>query len=322
MLGKISIKLTFSDIPMPARGTCSVFSVELKPKEGVLPIDPAAHPLRKKMSKYALKQLMKVREGTIAAVNDYDPMDLFSGDHNRMEKALRSLIINPQNNLRVFVNGVLEFGTNNPGFDSLKAVLKPFLNSKQNPEEVVENFIRIVTSALLAPLSSVQIPKNSEDCLDEFSVLGGLLKAQKSCSADVESLYPHYIRLCELFEEKPNLREEMGVDGPNYGDAPFWTGVTLEKFRFSPDEVDWMISLRNYLATSTLKDCSIFLTFQPLIRTDNEKVIGLPIVKLLDEREFIFHASLVDLDPKPFERIERHFFEAQKLIEIAKSAGL
>ncbi|GAV06443.1 hypothetical protein RvY_16435-2 [Ramazzottius varieornatus] len=61
------------------------FSVEIKPKEGVLPAGDGVHPARKNMSKYRLKQIMKVQEGIIRTSNEYDPMDLFSGNHDRMK---------------------------------------------------------------------------------------------------------------------------------------------------------------------------------------------------------------------------------------------
>ena len=63
----------------------TTFSVEIKPKEGVLFTGEGVHPARKEMSKYRLKQMMKVQEGIIQSSNEYDPMDLFSGNLDRMK---------------------------------------------------------------------------------------------------------------------------------------------------------------------------------------------------------------------------------------------
>lgn len=44
-------------------------------------------------------------QGKIEELSDYDPLDLSSGVPERMARALDALFSNPQNNLRLFVNG-------------------------------------------------------------------------------------------------------------------------------------------------------------------------------------------------------------------------
>lgn len=46
----------------------------------------------------------------ISQISKYDPLDMFSGSRDRVQKALRSLFLTPQNNFRVFLNGALVFG--------------------------------------------------------------------------------------------------------------------------------------------------------------------------------------------------------------------
>ena len=43
-------------------------------------------------------------------VSSYCPLQLFSGDPERMETSLRSLLVTPQNNLAIFRDGVRLFG--------------------------------------------------------------------------------------------------------------------------------------------------------------------------------------------------------------------
>lgn len=53
-------------------------------------------------------------QGNISKVSSYDPLDLFSQDPTRMQKALLALFQDPQNNLRLFLAGKpvqLEAGT-------------------------------------------------------------------------------------------------------------------------------------------------------------------------------------------------------------------
>ena len=44
-------------------------------------------------------------QGKIDSISDYDPLDLFSSDAGRMLKAIRALFANPQNNIRLFLDG-------------------------------------------------------------------------------------------------------------------------------------------------------------------------------------------------------------------------
>ncbi|XP_055351611.1 inositol-pentakisphosphate 2-kinase-like [Paramacrobiotus metropolitanus] len=293
---------------LPKSTDCDVttcFSVELKPKEGIMPIDVRAHPIRRKYSKYALKQLMKAEEGLITGVNNYDPMDLFSGDTTLMRKALYHLISNPQNNLRVFVNGLLAFGSDSFGSTNLESVMRPLL--PDSGDESVGSFVDLVLDAL--NFSHEKCP----------SVLSGLWGAQALCEIDIEPLYSQYLQLCRLFNERRNVRKNLGVDGPYYRTAPFWTGIGLASFDLSDDDINAITNCRKYLASATLKDCSVFVTFK-LVECDLPS--ELPVITSKHGSKFAFHATLVDLDPKPFERIERHYFEAKKLINIAERLGL
>ena len=52
-----------------------------------------------------MHQKLKLQEGKINAASRYCPSDLFSGDFASMEFALKALMENPQNNLRMFLNG-------------------------------------------------------------------------------------------------------------------------------------------------------------------------------------------------------------------------
>lgn len=44
-------------------------------------------------------------QGAIKVTSSYDPLDLYSGDTGRMQRALLELLATPQNNLRLFVDG-------------------------------------------------------------------------------------------------------------------------------------------------------------------------------------------------------------------------
>lgn len=52
-------------------------------------------------------QLEKMNSNAFDVMYDYCPLDLFSGDIQRMRSALNSLILVPHRNLRIFFNGTV-----------------------------------------------------------------------------------------------------------------------------------------------------------------------------------------------------------------------
>lgn len=88
----------------------STVCLEIKPKFGSIlrcdTIDNDTHRyLKHSRSRYSLHQTLKLRQGSIAAKSEYDPLDLFSGDARRMHASLVALLKHPQNNLTVFIGG-------------------------------------------------------------------------------------------------------------------------------------------------------------------------------------------------------------------------
>jgi hypothetical protein len=57
------------------------------------------------MSLLKLSSAIAIVQGNVVNANEYDPVDLFSGDAGRVRKALHALLESPQNNMRVLING-------------------------------------------------------------------------------------------------------------------------------------------------------------------------------------------------------------------------
>ena len=100
------------------------FCVEIKPKCGYLPESPfisSEHNIKYTVCHYCMLQKLKVKEGKYSRESCYCPLDLFSEDTDRVFFALKSLVRDPQNNLRVFKDGSLIFS---------EELVEVFLNSK------------------------------------------------------------------------------------------------------------------------------------------------------------------------------------------------
>ncbi|EGG14938.1 hypothetical protein DFA_10812 [Cavenderia fasciculata] len=87
--------------------------VEIKPKCGFIStskyISKQNIELKQHVCRYCMHQLLKLKDGSVDRISKYCPIDLYSLDRSRQLRALDSLIDCPQNNLKVFKDGVLYF---------------------------------------------------------------------------------------------------------------------------------------------------------------------------------------------------------------------
>lgn len=92
------------------RAPRAVLTVEVKPKSGLgcagrSKLVPAEHAVKFTQTRFAMKQAHKMAEGLISAQSRYDPCQLFARDSTQVAVALEALLLHPQNNLRVFLDG-------------------------------------------------------------------------------------------------------------------------------------------------------------------------------------------------------------------------
>ena len=56
-----------------------------------------------------MHQYLKLEKRKISKISEYCPLDLFSKDKRRMKKSIYDLLQNPQNNLKIYEDGILTF---------------------------------------------------------------------------------------------------------------------------------------------------------------------------------------------------------------------
>lgn len=83
-------------------GKMPTIAMELKPKSGFIPTGRTS-------CQFCVTQIDKIRRGKYDARSGYCPIDLYSGNYHRKMFSLSQLLQNPQNNLRLFVEGKLAY---------------------------------------------------------------------------------------------------------------------------------------------------------------------------------------------------------------------
>ncbi|KAH9259165.1 hypothetical protein BASA81_002785 [Batrachochytrium salamandrivorans] len=220
---------------------CESICFEIKPKWGFLPKEPTKFPIKHQVCRFTMHQHFK------QTLSEYSPLDLFSLDKPRMLRALQSLRANPQNNLKLFVNG--------------NQVLDP----KACAEYFTDDKFNLVIQVLL-----------------DTDVLSKVLCAQTVGSlVDIESVYPLYSRL-EGVTNSP-----LGLPLP---------GDSSDKAKV--DE---------FLISCTARDCSIMLTFA---KCEHLHQLALPQCQ-----GFSYLLAVVDLDPKPYTKMNHYFALDQEIAQ-------
>ena len=158
-------------------------------------------------------------------------------------------------------------------------------------------------------------------------VLQQLLSVQKLDDIDVEGIYPLYKNVINHFECNPELRNNLGVNGPY--SLPLWKTVvsalgsdnsrTKENFQMlnadlkDPNNLyDAVVKICKFAVASTAKDCSVMLAFQKT----SEKEDRLPTVELTCGDMYHYNIDLVDLDPKEFDRVVKYYKDTIRTVEI------
>ncbi|KAI5607586.1 inositol-pentakisphosphate 2-kinase, partial [Silurus asotus] len=316
--------------------------VEIKPKCGFLPFSRhVTKECKRKVCRFCMHQHFKLASGKWNRQSRYCPLDLFSGSKQRMYIAIRNLLEEPQNNLKIFKGGELIYSCKDdakqkPDLNELIQHLWPYFhhsNGHQLSRTVLSEFIQVICSALLSTGDSnrsgehrkMQLGESRILCeasplhrdllrngtvgLPKDCVLAKILQAQMLDNLDIEGLYPLYKRVEQYLEEFPKERNRLQIDGPY--DASF-----LEKVKTCPSEDDGSIEyavakVHQYRVAMTAKDCSIMITFAPC--GEDEKLQPHLEIQPTKSR-FAFSVSILDLDPKPYESIPHQYKLDSKIL--------
>ncbi|XP_043510557.1 inositol-pentakisphosphate 2-kinase isoform X5 [Frieseomelitta varia] len=131
--------------------TRKTFCVEIKPKQGYL------RDIDRKFQKcpYCLTQYYKLKKKMITCRSSYCPFDLFSGVETRMKSALKGLLKSPQNNLKIFKDGVIIYDQESNSSDLECVLTEWFCNSINSANKgYIDKFCNLICTVLLRPFIS------------------------------------------------------------------------------------------------------------------------------------------------------------------------
>ncbi|XP_003973068.2 inositol-pentakisphosphate 2-kinase [Takifugu rubripes] len=308
--------------------------VEIKPKWGFLPSSKhVSKDIKSKVCRFCMYQLYKVATGKWKKRSLYCPLDLFSGNKQRMHFAIRQLIEEPQNNLKIFKGGQCIYSRKDSDdsldLNSLLHHLRPYFlqgnnrfNCHMTNKAVLNDFIQVLMNALLssegreggpvndrhaerqsycdASLFNKERSRQGSQGLPGDSVLSRILQTQMLDMRDIEELYPLYHRVEQHLQDFPKQRARLHIEGP-------YNKEFLEMLQKCPAEDDGSVEyaatkIHQYLITKTAKDCSIMVALVPSSDKEEDDE-GYSWRRGSRPPPFTSLVSILDLDPKPFDSI-------------------
>uniref|UniRef100_A0A8C3AI05 Inositol-pentakisphosphate 2-kinase n=1 Tax=Cyclopterus lumpus TaxID=8103 RepID=A0A8C3AI05_CYCLU len=317
--------------------------IEIKPKCGFLPSSKhVSKDIKTKVCRFCMHQHYKVANGKWKRPSLYCPLDLFSGNRQRMHFAIRHLIEEPQNNFKIFKGGQCiysskEVSDDSMDLNSLLHHLRPYflygnnrINSHVTSKAVLNNFIQVLVNALLsggggevetdtrgegrsfcdASLFNKERISNGSQGLPGDSVLFRILQTQMLDTLDIEGLYPLYRRVEQHLQDFPKERTRLQMEGP-YNEA------FLEKLQKCPTEDDGSVEyavakVHQYRVAMTAKDCSIMVALVPSGEEEEDEE---------GPAALSYSVSILDLDPKPFDSIPSQLRLDQKIVSCYLKTG-
>uniref|UniRef100_A0A1A8M2B3 Inositol-pentakisphosphate 2-kinase n=1 Tax=Nothobranchius pienaari TaxID=704102 RepID=A0A1A8M2B3_9TELE len=322
--------------------------IEIKPKCGFLPTSKhISKDIKTKVCRYCMHQHYKVSNGKWKRHSLYCPLDLFSGNRQRMHFAIRHLIEEPQNNFKVFKGGQCvysskEVSDESPDINALLHHLRPYFLSTNNrvsshmtSKSILNDFIQVLVNALLsgggdgdegqvtdrrgerrgfcqASHFNRERIRHGSQGLPSDSVLFRILQTQMLDSLDIEGLYPLYRQLEQHLQDFPKERTRLQIDGP-YNETFLekvqkWTMEDNGSVEFAAAKV------HQYRFAMTAKDCSLMVTLVSSEEEEEDDEDLPPQRHVSRPHPFSSSVSILDLDPKPFDSISRQLRLDQKIV--------
>ena len=288
-------------------GKYPIISVEIKPKQGFL-----GQNNNSQTCNFCMKQNYLSKTGKDGGLKSkYCPLDLFSGNSTRMERAIKSLMEIPKNNLRIFMDGTLLHDENST--EKCDTMVKEIFQSRTA-------FRRTLLEMLTSTSSSGELSINGHN--PEFSSQTEtkvLARRDKlSCHNDTETLpkncvLDRILRLQTCYTsdaEAEKLVKNITVYGINQEEIQkIISGDDQIPDNFTEEATKNILTLQQYCMSVTAKDLSIILTISQMdVKDKSEDSNQIKV----NDKMFRYKLSIIDLDQKSLNKIP-HYIENKRL---------
>ncbi|KAH3820350.1 inositol-pentakisphosphate 2-kinase-like [Dreissena polymorpha] len=330
--------------------TSPTISVEIKPKKAFMHVHSTDTPEEKSLvCKFCMHQRLKAKTKQWSETSKYCPLDLFSGNRRRMKQALIALAHTPQNNLRICQDGEEVHGACRDGFQGgeLCCVLQEALgvtspvlrhNGYSKSDMLVQVFLDLILETLLYVPDQPDVtrsqawsprPANVQSCQNSLSqsesfkqdevysipegcVLERILSIQSRDRLDIDGIYPIYTDLVNQFKQSPGSSITSNLDGP-YDQGDWLAAMSQDGCDLIIEQENPVNKVKQFFVSKTVQDCSIMVALQKVPASCNEKEVG-PCVTLDGGQRVRFSVTVVDLDPKPFCKIETYHNQDEEIV--------
>uniref|UniRef100_A0A6Q2ZKC2 Inositol-pentakisphosphate 2-kinase n=1 Tax=Esox lucius TaxID=8010 RepID=A0A6Q2ZKC2_ESOLU len=314
--------------------------IEIKPKCGFLPSSRhVTKEIKSKVCRFCMHQHFKLASGKWKRLSRYCPLDLFSGNKQRMYLAIKHLIEEPQNNFKIFKGGECIYSCKDDAdvlqdLDELAQHLRPYflpsgslINGHQASKVVLNELIQVLMSALLSSWDCPRTVEPRKTHLPEGRVTceASILHRDLLWNANTRKLSNHCLpKDCVLAKILgTQMHDNLDIEGLNplfrrveqhlqdfpkesrlQIDGPYDESF-LEKVQNCPAEDDGSIEyavgkVHQYRVAMTAKDCSIMIAIAPCGEDDGlDQNLEIQPAK----PRFSYSVSILDLDPKPYDSI-------------------
>ncbi|KAK5816725.1 inositol-pentakisphosphate 2-kinase [Linnemannia elongata] len=267
----------------------SDFAVEIKPKWGFLTKSAFLRKdqdIKRRKCRFCMYQHQKIKTGQEYTLSKYCPIDLFSGTELLVQDAVDSLVDTPQNNLRLFVDGLQQPVSRESMTQCLSAP------SKSTTTQLQEQQQKLKPERMEGddPVDYVKVdsgPVSLTDVLTKILIESPLLRRlgrlqQALDSLDVETVHQLYTYLVErdsVHLPEPTVEEFLETAEAFMGRTDMNAMMTEDQDTFEShnaaglgfepeDDLEELPKplqlhfIREFLLSATLKDCSILITIQ------------------------------------------------------------
>lgn len=288
------------------------YCIEIKPKEGFL--SSGLKPLSK--CYYCLKQYLKLELGLIKEKSSYCPLDLFSGNKERMKLALMNLINNPQNNIKLFENGQVIYHANSTknDFNEIIQRIGIFHSTMQ--------FLEFIIVILLKD------SKKDNSCYEDMFQGAGYLWKVEDAYIGISDVDEH--KFCNSFLYKllqiqklskninidENTIKGLQIEGTEYVET-ILNQIQAQNLNLNDDQnrdrfLEMVDPVHAALISAVAKDCSIMICFTPNFLEEFSYI-------QLGKKKISYRLSVTDLEPKKGKSLLKRKDIESRMIEICKS---